>query len=175
MDSFAQAVETWHDFYMMAGTAAASLLGLLFVGISLNLDAIRRAENESLNVLAAQTLGNFVYVLLFAIILLIPGQDPTGIGLPLFVMGVFGLWNSGRHLRTAVRNRRESGPAYIFWHHVLPTSAFVVLISVSIQVWQGDTHVLYWMIGVIIIFLLIATRNSWDLLVRAHEEPKGRQ
>jgi hypothetical protein len=36
MDPFVQAVEGWHDFYMMIGTASATLVGLLFIAISLN-------------------------------------------------------------------------------------------------------------------------------------------
>jgi hypothetical protein len=36
MEAFTQAVEGWHDFYLMIGTAAATLVGLLFVSLSLN-------------------------------------------------------------------------------------------------------------------------------------------
>jgi len=35
--SFQAAVGGWHDFYLLAGTAAATLVGLLFVGLSLHL------------------------------------------------------------------------------------------------------------------------------------------
>ena len=31
MDAFAQTVTSWHDFFFTAGTASATLLGLLFV------------------------------------------------------------------------------------------------------------------------------------------------
>jgi hypothetical protein len=32
MEPFTQAIEGWHDFYLMIGTAA-TLIGLLFVGL----------------------------------------------------------------------------------------------------------------------------------------------
>ena len=35
--SFQTALSGWHDFYILAGTAAATLVGLLFVGLSLHL------------------------------------------------------------------------------------------------------------------------------------------
>ena len=35
-DGFAAAVAAWHDFYLLAGTAAATLIGLIFVALSLN-------------------------------------------------------------------------------------------------------------------------------------------
>jgi hypothetical protein len=45
MEAFTQTVEGWHDFYLMIGTAAATLVGLLFVSLSLNVDVITREEN----------------------------------------------------------------------------------------------------------------------------------
>jgi hypothetical protein len=35
--SCAAEVSGWHDFYMLAGAASATLVGLLFVGLSLHL------------------------------------------------------------------------------------------------------------------------------------------
>jgi hypothetical protein len=32
------ALEAWHDFYLLSGTASATLAGLLFVSLSFNLD-----------------------------------------------------------------------------------------------------------------------------------------
>ena len=41
-DSF---VEHWHEFYLMTGTAAVTLAGLLFVAISLHVDAATLTGN----------------------------------------------------------------------------------------------------------------------------------
>ena len=38
MNGFETTVERWHDYYVAAGGAAAVLLGLLFVSLSLHLD-----------------------------------------------------------------------------------------------------------------------------------------
>jgi hypothetical protein len=35
--SFQEALQGWHDFYLTAGAASATLAGLLFVGLSLHL------------------------------------------------------------------------------------------------------------------------------------------
>lgn len=42
VSNFSNDVEAWHDFFMLAGTAAATLMGLLFVALSLRIDI--RAE-----------------------------------------------------------------------------------------------------------------------------------
>ncbi len=46
MTTFPQAVEGWHDFYIVIGTAAATLMGLLFLSRSLNADMIRGKTNK---------------------------------------------------------------------------------------------------------------------------------
>ncbi len=64
MNSFAAAVQSWHDYYIMVGTASATLVGLLFVGLSLNIEMLRRPESADLRTLAALTFNSFIYVLL---------------------------------------------------------------------------------------------------------------
>jgi len=60
---FASAIEEWHDFYLAVAGASAALLGLLFVGISINLSAITAQERADLRTLAGQAFANLLYVL----------------------------------------------------------------------------------------------------------------
>jgi hypothetical protein len=96
MDTFTQAVEGWHDFYLLIGTAAATLVGLLFVGLSLNIDVITREANADLRVLAAQAFTNFLNVVMLAVLFLIPRQVPPGLGLPLLGISGYGLYENHR-------------------------------------------------------------------------------
>ncbi len=54
--SFQTAVGGWHDFYILAGTAAATLVGLLFVGLSLHLRVV--IASSEVRSLARVTLAN---------------------------------------------------------------------------------------------------------------------
>jgi hypothetical protein len=38
--TYAETVQSWHDFYLTAGAAAATLVGLLFVGLSLHISVV---------------------------------------------------------------------------------------------------------------------------------------
>src|SRR5262249_23939388 len=93
MSTFAQTVTEWHDFYIMVGTAAATLVGLLFIGLTLNIDLIRRTDFADVQTLAVLTFNSFIYTVIIAMVYLIPQQDPAGLGLPLLAIGGFGLWN----------------------------------------------------------------------------------
>ncbi|MGE5263658.1 MAG: hypothetical protein ACM3S0_09770 [Acidobacteriota bacterium] len=175
MDAFTQAVTSWHDFYIMTGTAAASLLGLLFVGLSLNLEIISRQENIRLSGLATQTFGNFVYVIFLSITMLIPDQNSLGVGIPLLIMGFYGTLANGRALFRAVRKPNPAwGPGYVFWRFVGPVLASLGLLVVSFYAFQSNAGALYGLIAVIIILLLVATRNSWDLLVQARVQAQSK-
>ncbi len=52
MGAFTQAVTGWHDYYQVIGDAAAALMGLLFVSLSLNAGVITRKTNADLRALA---------------------------------------------------------------------------------------------------------------------------
>ena len=59
--------------------------------------------------LAAQTFSNFLFVLLFAILFLIPRQHPWGLGIPLSIMALFGLFVSISGLVKMRRAGRAAG------------------------------------------------------------------
>ncbi|MGZ6562324.1 MAG: hypothetical protein ACXVH1_22525 [Solirubrobacteraceae bacterium] len=66
-------MEKWGIFATVAGAAAASLTGLLFVAVSIRTGVI--ARSQELRNRAAQTLALFVTVLFITILLSIPGQS----------------------------------------------------------------------------------------------------
>jgi hypothetical protein len=67
-------LEPWSTFAEVAGTAAASLIGLLFVAVSIRIDFV--ARSQELRNRAAQTLSLFGTVLLTAILIAVPDRAP---------------------------------------------------------------------------------------------------
>jgi hypothetical protein len=167
METFAQTVAAWHDFYLMVGTAAATLIGLLFVSLSLNVEVITRKSNADLRALATHTFGNFMSVLMFAVVFLIPSQVPMGLGVPLLGVGAYGLYNTVSHFietrRAGPRLWRQGGLARRF---AMPFLCFALLMVIAVSVLFGRTCGLYWLVPVMILLLLSASRNAWDLLLR---------
>lgn len=68
----------WSDFAVVSGGAAAALVGLLFVAVTLRIDVIARAPD--LRSRAAQTLTLFALALMVAIVLTVPGQPGWVLG-----------------------------------------------------------------------------------------------
>lgn len=169
MDPFAETVTGWHDFYIMVGTAAATLVGLLFVGLSLNIEMFRREETRDLRTLAALTFNSFIYVLAFAILFLIPRQVPLGLGLPLFFLGAAGLANTILQYQHTRDSDRVWGRSRLPWRFALPVLSLTGVVVIAVTVLLGYTDGLYWLVPVMIIMLANASRNAWDLLLGSRQ------
>lgn len=160
---FAAQVALWHDFYTLAGSAAATLLGLLFVAMSLHNDpAGRDLEVErDLWILAAGVLANFADIVLSALVFLVPGQSTLGIGLPLLILGtlslLLNLLASRRVRQVTTATRWMAPPAQL-------SCLFQTLAGVGIIVGVGDPvwlDVLAVATGMLLLSALLA---SWLLL-----------
>jgi modulator of FtsH protease len=162
---------SWHDFYVTMGTASASLIGLLFVALSINLDAVTGPSRDDLRAFAEQAFASFTVVLLIAAIFLIPTGGPSSIGVAYVALGGGAC---ARMLRRApaiwrALRRGELGGA-VFWRFLLPAGAVLGLLVSGLGLIGGVASALYWLVAVILGLLMSAARSSWDLLVRVGED-----
>jgi hypothetical protein len=171
MNSFSQLVHEWQIFYATIATAAATLVGLLFVAMSLNVRMFTGNKNIGLKKLAILTLTNFLYIIIFALIFLIPRQGPIGLGLPLMCNGFVGLMSTIFHLRTLLSNIPQGiSRNNTFVRAAMTLVAYLVLIIVSFLVMvRASTASLYWLVAPMILLLISASRNTWSLLISVRE------
>jgi hypothetical protein len=151
--------QRWHDFYITAGGAAAVVLGLLFVSLSLHLNR-EASEYDVLYRVGTQTMIDLAYALAFALLMLIPISDPTVLGGVLLVLSLGGALDS---LRTIARRGWLHG-----WTHYVSLGCFAVLVLSALVLLLGAAGVGLYFVGPAIGVLIIAgTRNTWELLLRA--------
>lgn len=72
-------LQGWHTFYAISGEAAASLTGLLFVGLSLHLKLV--VARADVRALARVTFTGFVLMLLLALFLIEPQTNVANYGM----------------------------------------------------------------------------------------------
>ena len=171
MSGFAQVVQEWQVFYATIAASAATLVGLLFVSMALNAGMLAGTENIGLKKLASQTLLNFLYAIVFALIFLIPRQGPIGLGLPLVCIGIVGLIRTVSNLGTLLSNIPQGVfRKTTFVRAAMTLVAFLVLIIVSLLVMiRADADSLYWLVAPMILLLISASANTWSLLMGVHE------
>ncbi len=165
-------INSWHDFYLGLAAAAATLVGLLFIAVSLNIDVISDKSNH-LRVLASGTLTSFVFLLIYAFLFLIPGQG-TSIGISLIITAAVGLLNILRQAQTTVRNpayksTANQGSAYIarqlFWRFIITSIGYASVVVIGILALIGYLDALYWLVGIFITLLITALITAWELLL----------
>jgi hypothetical protein len=67
--TYPETLQTWRDFYVTAGTAAATLVGLLFLSLSLHIRVV--VSHADVKGLARITLADFFVVVLIALVILV--------------------------------------------------------------------------------------------------------
>jgi hypothetical protein len=169
---FSALAGTWHDFYVTAGTAAATLLGLLFVGLSINLDAFTSETGTDLRLLAEQAFANFIFVLVISLFVLIPNQDAGSLTAELSIVGVFGVVRMVRRVRDFRRRREDpfGGWVYVVRRLGLPGVASVGLIVVAVMVLSNPFSAFFWLLAAILVYLTSAADTAWDLLIEVGRE-----
>jgi hypothetical protein len=68
-------MEGWSDFYTLVGSTAATLIGLIFVVISLGADHAKKGDEHRLRVGATPTLVHFASLLFSALAMMAPLSD----------------------------------------------------------------------------------------------------
>jgi hypothetical protein len=57
MSDFAQIISDWETFYLLSGTAAATLIGLLFIAVSIHIEIFNRQPYSHFSHFAALTVA----------------------------------------------------------------------------------------------------------------------
>jgi modulator of FtsH protease len=178
MDStaFIRFIVEWRDFFIATATAAATLVGLLFVGLSLNLDEVMAPNRPDLRALAEQAFSSFTYVLLVSLFFLVPEQDPRSLGAEVGTLGVLGLLRVGARLVRGLSHpgERQWGLRWMARRLGLPALAYVGLLVVAFGLTQLEPDAMSILVTVMFVLLTSAAASAWDQLVRVSEDKRLR-
>jgi len=157
-------VQGWHDFCVLAGTAAATLVGLPFVGLSLHLAVI--VERPDVRTLARITFASFGLALFLSPFVVIP-RTASSLGTGLIIGGVVGVATVVPSLIATIRSPTRTLTTY----HLMLRSGLsslacggVILAGILIRAVNVTTG-LGWLWIVTVVLLAVSLRNTWDLLV----------
>jgi hypothetical protein len=170
---FYLSLKDWHDFYVMGGAAAATLLGLLFVALSLNADLILSGKKPQLKYIAEQAFRNYLSILLIAFLMIAPFNSNQVFGQTLMsgvtaatIFTLYRLFAVLRHNRlhsSEIQIQQRILPAMIAYGATWLCGA---QISGLIQI---DIAPVPFIAVAMLILLISATETAWDMLVRVAE------
>ena len=154
---------TWQNFYVIIGSAAATLTGLMFVVITLIAGVRGRRSSEAFAVFNTPNVVHFGAALLVAAILSAPWQALWHAGLLLGLSGLGGMIYVVIVLRRA-RRQRDYQPVLEdwLWHTVFPLVSYTALLVAAMLLPGHPAPALFVIAAGTVLLLFIGIHNAWD-------------
>ena len=156
---------TWQNFYVIIGSAAATLTGLLFVVITLIAQVRVRASSPSdgIAVFSTPNVFHFGAALLVAAILSAPWQALWNAALLLGLSGLGGATYVVIVLRRA-RRQKDYQPVLEdwLWHTVFPLVSYTALVVAALVLPGHPAPALFVIAAGTVLLLFIGIHNAWD-------------
>jgi hypothetical protein len=156
-------LDKWHDFFIVLGAAAGTLIGSMFVVVSIASGMIRGGELAS-RIFVTPTIIHLAFVLLMCAFILVPSLDRASLGAGAGVAGIVFLAYAGRNMFHIVRRRAVEWSDHL-WYGISPLSAYIVMIIGAVLVLKaipGGVET----IGLALALLIAGgIRNAWDLIL----------
>ncbi len=156
----------WRDFYVFSGTAAATLMGLMFVVVSLGQRSLASEQGtHAVRAFFTPIVAFFTTEIVISMFMLLPRPAPGALAVLLAGAGITGLvymFVSG-----AYRQWRSSNLGLDDWlfYFALPCLSYLIIGAAALGVWKTAGFGLYGVAAAMILLLLIGIRNAWDLVV----------
>ena len=164
MEANAHAVlREWEAFYVIVGSSAGALTGLMFVVITLVRETLAQRSMASISAFGTPNVIHFVAVLLIAAILSAPWmrmKDPAHLIGLLAISGVIYVSVVWRRMwrQTDYKAVLEDWA----WHLILPMIAYLSLFVSAAGISHDQVWALFVAGGVSLLLVCIGIHNAWD-------------
>ncbi len=158
-------LHVWHDFYLLIGTASATLIGLMFVAASIASSYMSEQSKAGLQAFFSPTVVHFAAVLIICVVLSAPLRTWAVLGGLVLAIGAVGV---GYSSTVWVRMGRGGFTAKIdladrFWYALSPVAGHLLVVAAGIVALLRHELSLELMAIAIVLLLLAGLRNAWDI------------
>lgn len=162
-DAAMSPLAAWQSFYVIVGSAAATLTGLMFVVITLIAGTQARRSSGSIAAYGTPTVVHFCAALFTSALFAAPWQGLWQVGVLLSIAGLGGVAYVGVVLRRALsQDDYEPVLEDWLWHTIFPFLSYTVLIVAAIVLQSNPIPALFGIGAVTVLLVFIGIHNSWD-------------
>jgi hypothetical protein len=161
----------WHDFFVFMGTAAATLIGAMFVVASIGGGFLTRDRSPEIRAFLTPTVVHLATVLLGCALMLVPGLEAPSLVVLLGLGGIAGLVYSGLVGGRLVRRRIDFGDRV--WYAGVPVCGYAVMLAAAVMIALRAPVTLYTLAVTMALLLIAGIRNAWDLILFFVTQPRG--
>jgi hypothetical protein len=164
--SIAELLHDWHDFYVLVGTASATLVGLMFVAASIGSSVFNEEHRAPMRAFITPTVVHFSSVLFTSLLATIPTHSWRTLGGMLAAEGLSGSIYCGAILvQIIIRHRFNVDLTDRIFYALIPTLGYLlVLVSALLLLMQSAASANVIAAGLLTL-LLAGIRNAWDMTV----------
>lgn len=158
----------WENFFLMVGGAAAVLIGLIFVVISLMGDRPRDSVLAGSRLYMGPIVLGVSFVLAMSAAALTPGITRSAFA---GITTIIATWGLVRAVMSAwgIARLNRIGDEKVHWtdvwfYGVFPVLTYLALAVDTVAFWEAWPSARYGLAIIITIDLLLSIRNEWDLI-----------
>lgn len=158
-------LERWHEFYALLGTAAAALVALLFVAVSVGAIAMTPERAGGTRTFMSPVVFHYSNILFLSLIMLVPGQSPRLLGWILVVASLGSLIYSFVIVVRVFRSNMADLADRLAYGSI-PMVVYATGLVVAWLLLSGRAEAgLNLLAGAALLLLLTNIRNAWDLMI----------
>jgi hypothetical protein len=162
----AELLQDWHNFYGLAGSASATLVGLMFVALSIASSIITEQHEPQLKAFFTPTVTHFVAVLLTSLWVAIPTHSWWSLGGLLGAGGLAGSIYCGRILvHLIVRRTFKVDLTDRLFYALIPVLGYVLLLISAAFLFIRPAAAADLIAAALLTLLLAGLRNAWDMMI----------
>ncbi len=159
-------LSSWANFYVMIGSAAAALTGLMFVVITLVSGSERTTStHDGIGTFSTPTVLYFCAAFVVAATLCAPWHELIGPSVSIGITGICGIAYVMRLMRRATRLETYKPDLEDWtWFWCLPCIAFIALLGGGLAVPHRPHLALFVVAAAVVLLIFVGIRNSWDVV-----------
>ena len=163
MTNAVEALHAWHDFYALLGTGAATLIGAMFVVVSIGSNFLSEKHAPQIRAYMTPNVIHLSTVLVGSALIMVPALDWPAISVCFGAGGLAGFLYSGRGVWWMAG--QELLLVDRLWYGVIPMLGYAVLLAAAVLFdLRQPSGVTTLAVGPVLL-LIAGIRNSWDLIV----------
>jgi hypothetical protein len=156
--------DRWHEFYGLLGTAASTLIALLFVAVSVGVGLLTSERAGPTRLYLSPIILHYASVLFISLIIMIPTLGDRMLGAIIGLCGIVGLVGS---VVITVRLFRDSKSEFVdrFAYGAWPFVAYAGVAGAAVLIMMASRRAPILLAGSLLLLLLVNIRNAWDLTI----------
>ncbi len=163
-------LHAWRDFFIAIAAAGASLIGAMFVVVSIATGIITRERSAASHAYLTSTVVHLGAVLLASLLTVAPSVTWPSFAAVLTGGGIVGIVYVALLSRTVAKFSVDWTDT--LWYAALPIVAYLSFIGVGVLGFVANFHAVELLAAASVLLLICGVRNAWDMIIIFAMRPK---